>query len=172
MSLTLPPPFDLVDRRGRLPIRVDGRPYSSRPLDAIRGVAVHTTASDMSAEDLALYQTTKVEGDPYPAIAYHFLVHPDGTVEWCHDLEVETWHAGSDGSYHYLSVCFPGASDEPPTPEQLAAGRALLAELSRDLGRSLEVRAHRDLLPVAHCPGPSWPSWADKLILPEGAARA
>lgn len=164
--------MQLRDTRGHLAVRADGPPYRRRALDAIVGVAVHATAADMSAESLALYQSTKLEGDPYPAIAYHYVLRPDGSVEWCHDLAVETWHAGVRGSAAYVALCFAGAGGETPaTPAQLAAAAELLALLEQQLGRPLEVRPHHELLPSANgCPGPSWPEWRDALTPRDGAA--
>ncbi len=162
--LTLPAPHPLLDRRGRLAVRPDGIPYRQRPLERIVGVALHATDAATSAESLALYQATKVEGDPYPAIAYHYVVHADGTIEWCQDLDVETWHAGAAGSAQYLAVCLAGAWTEARAPDaQLAAGRALVAALSRQLGRALVVRAHRELMPIVACPGPRWSELRDAL---------
>lgn len=167
-ALHLPPPFALRDVRGRLATRLYGLPYRARPVERIEGVAVHATEVDTSAEELALYQTAKLEGDPFPAIAYHFVVRADGTVEWCHDLEVETWHAGAAGSATHLSLCVAGAGGDTGLPGdvQVDAARALLAALEARLGHPLRVRAHADLLPVAaRCPGRRWPEWRDRLAV-------
>lgn len=166
-ALRLPPPFALRDVRGRLATRLHGLPYRARPLERIEGVAVHATEVDTSAEDLALYQTAKLEGDPFPAIAYHFVVRADGTLEWCHDLEVETWHAGAAGSATHLSLCLAGAGGDEGLPGdvQVDAARALLAALEARLGRRLLVRGHAELLPVAaRCPGARWREWRDRLV--------
>ncbi len=167
--LTLPPPLALVDRQGQLPIRSGGIPYRQRPVDGLVGVVLHATDADTTAESLALYQTTKVEGDPYPALAYHFVVQANGTVEWCHDLAVETWHAGVEASAHYVSVCLPGAGgDEPAPPAQLAAGRELVRALERLLARPMQVRAHVELMAGSPCPGPRWRDLVRALAEGEG----
>lgn len=165
----LPAPFTVRDCRGRLAERVDGLGYRTRSLAAILGIVAHATEADMSAENLALYQTTKVEGDPYPAIAYHLVVRADGVVEWCHDFQVETWHAGLEGSTRYVAVCWVGADQEAgATPAQVAAGRALVTALAELVGRPLVVQPHTALMPFVACPGPSWPRWGPSLTADEG----
>lgn len=161
----LPPPlFADHDLRGRLPTRLDGVAYRTRPLERVIGVAIHATAWEQTTESLALYQTTKLEGDPYPAIAYHFVVATDGAVDWCHDLATETWHAGAEGSYRYAAVCLVGAAAEGgPSDVQVAAVRALLGRLERELGRTLEVQPHHELLRGARCLGDGWERWGHRL---------
>lgn len=160
----LPEPYVVTDRRGALAERSGGVPYGARSLDEVVGVAIHATTLDSSAATLARYQTIKVEGDPYPAMAYHFLVHPDGGVEWCQDLEVLTWHAGGEGSATHLAVCLAGAAEAPLPAVQEGAARALLDVLCLHVGRRLAVRPHHALVPAAAgCPGPGWRLWGASL---------
>ncbi len=172
LLLGLPDYVRVRDCRGKLATRFDSFPYPDRSLDGIVGIVAHATDSDMSAESLALYQTGKIEGDPYPAIAYHFVIRADGSVEWCHDLEVLTWHAGRRASATHVSVCFPGAgADAPATDAQVASGRALRVWLERILERPLPFVPHCEILPVAlYCPGSTWPQWGEALNRDEDEA--
>ena len=171
--LTFPTSLRVRDLRtpGLLRERLDGTPYRRRELAAITGVTMHATAWPMDPEAMALYQTTKVEGDPYPAIAYHFVVSPEGELAWCQALEVETWHAGAVSSTTRIAVCLAAAaSDAGATDKQVAVTRVLLGCLERFLGRPLDVQPHHLLLPVTTtCPGPSWERWGPLLIAEDQA---
>lgn len=115
---------------------------------------------DDPAEAIARYQVTKGEGDPFPEIAYHFVVRWDGAVEQCHDLATRSWHAGAAGNGPGIAVCLPMLAG--PKEAQLAATAALVAALEARLGRTLAVAGHRDLMATA-CPGPGWPEWRARL---------
>src|SRR5688500_15131500 len=77
--------------------------YNTRPLDGIRGVTLHYTEgpAGQSAEDVAVFQTSaEARGNtgvdqPFPAIAYTFLVTEDGVAHLCHGLETRVWHSSA-----------------------------------------------------------------------------
>lgn len=155
------------DLRVALPVRAGAERYATRPLQAITMVVVHYSGveADSSAEAIANYQTGKREGDPFPEIAYHFVVRQNGDVEQCHDLMVRTWHSGTTGNDRGVAVCLPMLSG--PTPVQADAAACLIAAIAARLGRGLKIVGHQDLSATA-CPGPDWPKWKKKLTRPSG----
>lgn len=171
--LTFPSSLRVRDLRapGLLRERLDAPPYRRRELAAVTGVAIHACAWPTTPESMALYQTTKVEGDPYPAIAYHFVISAEGEAAWCQDLEVETWHAGAVSSTTRVAICLDAAaSDAGATEQQIAATCSLLGCLERFLGRPLDVQPHHLLLPVTTtCPGPTWERWGPRLVAEDAA---
>lgn len=155
--------YRVTDLRGTLPVREGARPYGQRPRAAITGVCLHHSGvdADSTAQELASYQTTKGQGDPFPAIAYHFVVRRDGGVEWCHDLETRTWHAGREANDRYVAVCLVG---QEPTGAQTVAAGVLLRVLEAELGRPLDLKGHKDFMATV-CPGQWWPAGRDLVRL-------
>jgi N-acetyl-anhydromuramyl-L-alanine amidase AmpD len=147
---------------------------------AVTGIAVHHSATanrltGLSMEDARTIFRYHVETLGWDHGGYHYLIHPNGLVEYALDERIPAFHAGfadSDnrldlecGQYwnnHLLAVCLLGWFEHDRTleggrvaiPNQFTAPlagqwRALIA-LLRDLGRRYgigpeEVKGHREL---------------------------
>lgn len=130
-------------------------------------MTLHYTASPVgygkeAVEAIARYQVTQMDRDPFPAIAYTFVVDGFGDIYRCHDLTTRTWHNGAvvDGiarNASHVGIAYIG--DGGPTLSQLRglAQAHLLCE--RELGFDLLPEAHKDQYATA-CPW-NWPSWAN-----------
>jgi len=164
-SGSLPPAScSLVDQRVSLPA---GGAYQRRDLGRIEGVVIHHTAvnADLSAQDIARYH---VERNGWPGIGYHFLVHTNGDIDWCNDLEAVSYHAGGQekksgvgiNNWRYVGVALNGCFTEgrAPTAQQLLAARVLIALIEYRLGRRLAVLGHKEL-GGTRCPGDDWEEW-------------
>jgi len=163
LALISVPGREVADPRGTLPVREGCSGYPARPLEGIQMAVIHYSGvdADSSALQIARYQTGKAEGDPFPEIAYSFVVRRDGQIEQCHDLETRSWHAGGHNNDTGVGICLPGL-DWPAEP-QLASAAALVTALQRELGRGLRVVGHKELRATA-CPGPNWPIWKEHLL--------
>lgn len=156
--------LDVRDLRGTLP-RHPTRRYAARRLDDIAGIAVHHTGPpahrDLSAQEIARYH---VEHNGWPAIAYDWLVHWDGTVEYVKDWTEAGYHVGGANNALWLAVCLTGdwSDGRIPGEAQLAATRELIANVQMAWGRWLPVKGHRELGASA-CPGDTWPRWRERV---------
>lgn len=149
----------VIDLRGQLPTRPGASPYPKRSLALVTDVDLHYTASasDVSVEAIARYQTGPGAQEPFPAIAYHFMVDGHGRINRLHDLDVRVWH---NGGYRRndiaVGICYIG--NREPNPAQQRWLRETIRLCERELGRSLAVHGHKDSAQTI-CPGSMWPSW-------------
>ncbi|MBI4757801.1 MAG: N-acetylmuramoyl-L-alanine amidase [Chloroflexi bacterium] len=150
-----------------LPATRLGGAYQRRDQGQIEGVVIHHTAvnADLSAQDIARYH---VERNGWPGIGYHFLVHQNGDIDCCNDLEAVSYHADGQekingvgmNNWRYVGVALNGCFTEgrAPTAAQMLAARWLIASIEYRLGRRLAVLGHKEL-GVTRCPGDNWAEW-------------
>ncbi len=124
-----------LDYRDRL-LRHAIRKYSSRPLASVTHVAVHHSLTKTgSAESFARYH---VRTNEWPGIGYHFVIEKNGTVKWCNDLEVKSYHVGKSNSFS-VGICMVGDFRVQSLEEvQLRPLIKLLKFLKRELAISNE----------------------------------
>lgn len=156
----------VTDRRRELPGR-EGSPYRERALDGIERVIIHHTAGsnrDFTAAEIADYHVL-VQG--WPGIGYHFLVHPDGRLDYVGDIRTARYHVG-DLNASTIGVCLAGDfSREWPTRVALARARQLIvAGIWVVLGRRVAVRGHVEVWEEAGrgptaCPGATFWQWRE-----------
>jgi hypothetical protein len=133
----------------------------ARTMDQILGVAIHNTGPpshrEFTSEELALYH---INTHGWPCIAYSFVVHMDGAVDYSLDWPEVGYHVGGTNNWLYLGICLTGWFDEGrvPTMHQLSATRNLIANLSWAFGRNLVVKPH-SALNATVCPGTTYPGW-------------
>lgn len=137
----------------------------------VQWFAVHHTGSGPARPDVydtANYQTGPTAHIKFPAIAYTMYVDGDGKLHLCHDLEVVSY-ANGDGSPYSLegvgiynwwtiSCCFSG---DNPNNEQLVTIRKARRAVDEALGRSLQVKGHRQISGdnSTECPGSQMNLW-------------
>jgi N-acetyl-anhydromuramyl-L-alanine amidase AmpD len=140
--------LDIKDKRDSLK-KHSTKKYTTRPLSAVKNIIVHHSLTKQgSAEAFARYH---VETQGWPGIGYHFVIEKDGDIDWCHDLEVKSYHVGNSNKKS-LGVCLVGDfRSELPTKEQMDSLYKLLDALMLDLDVDVaEVKGHSEM------PGYDW----------------
>ena len=170
--------FEIRDVRAEMPNYDAYR--DARRAGAVTGVAIHhsATANDvtgLSMDDARSIFRHHVDTLGWSHGGYHYLVHPNGLVEYALDEGTPAFHAGfadpddarhlEHGQYwnnHFIAVCLLGwfernrmkqgsATPLPnrftsPTPVQWRATLALVADLASRYGLdAASVRGHREL---------------------------
>ncbi|MFT7151163.1 MAG: N-acetyl-anhydromuramyl-L-alanine amidase AmpD [Nonlabens sp.] len=128
------------DYRQRLK-RHPTKKYNARQLGAITHLAIHHSLTKTgSAESFARYH---VDTNNWPGIGYHFVIEKNGTVKWCHNLEVKSYHVGNSNKFS-AGICVVGDfRSQKLEPIQLAPLLALLKFLKRELDIPLEnIQGH------------------------------
>lgn len=137
----------LVDLRGKLPVHETKR-YKTRKLTDIRSLGIHHSLTfSGTAEAFAGYH---VGTNNWPGIGYAYVIERDGTVYWCWDWDVVSYHVG-DSNKHALGICMVGDFRmQRPTPEQYAAALELVRYLQGEIPTATKVKGHSEY------PGYSW----------------
>lgn len=170
--------------------------------DEITGVAIHHSATaepktGAPVGDARTFFEYHVDTRGWTHGAYHYVVLPDGTVEYALDEKVAGYHAGfrdpgnahnlEHGQYwnnHYLAICLVGyfemgrihggrpipEAHTTPTAEQMTALRRLTRHLMQKHGFAVkDVRGHRELAGCnTHCPGLNFDLDALRAMLEDG----
>lgn len=141
--------MNIVDKRGRLPTH-SWKKYGTRPVSNIRSAAIHHSLTKTgSAESFANYH---VKTNLWPGIAYAYVINRDGTIDWCWDWNILTYHVG-DSNGHALGICMVGDfRTQMPTPEQYASAIQLVRFLQAEIPSALQVKGHSEY------PGYAWKS--------------
>jgi hypothetical protein len=95
-----------------------------------------------------------VERNGWADIGYHYIIDPMGRVWEGRPTSLQGAHVGGDKNKHNIGVVVMGNFDrQSPTPEQLAALDAFVAQQMRTHRISLRnLRTHQEWSPTA-CPG-------------------
>lgn len=159
------------DMRSLLPVS-EGEAYDSRSLDDIRRIIIHHVGGgvnrDFTAKEIADYH---VRSKGWPGIAYHFLAHPDGRLEYVGDIATVRYHVGALNR-ESVGICLAGDfTTEAPRRIQLLRVLQLTYGIWRHLGRQVAVYGHREVSDLTgygwtECPGDTWDSW--KAVLTHG----
>lgn len=160
----------VIDIRGTLPELGWGKKYGRRRLDQIIGSVIHFTdgprnqsiraVAEWQISDGAKGQTGTKPPQPFPALAYHYMVKGDGQPHLCHDLETVTWHAAEPANSERIAICFTGKG--APTTEQINGMARAHVSAERTLGRRLSAIPHKQVVRT-NCPG-NWDAWSGQLF--------
>ncbi len=141
--------------------------YAKRPLSAVERLVIHHTAGanrDFSALEIARYH---VEHNGWPGIGYHFVVHPDGSIDYVGDMATIRYHVGLLNATS-VGICLAGDfTAEWPTDAALHATCRLVQAL-RAFWPDIPVVGHCDIWletgrgPTS-CPGETWDEWAQEV---------
>lgn len=156
--------LEVIDLRARL-LRHPTLRYKTRSIGGIEQIVIHHSATDddRSAKAIAEYH---VKNRGWPGIAYHFLVHQDGRIEYTQGIEVVSFGVArrNDNTLH---ICLVGNWTQRQPPEaQLVAARKLIDNLCFDLGRVYPVVGHKEIALrdyATACPGATWAQWKGRL---------
>jgi len=184
----------IVDMIGKLETHPTLPPYAprTRPISLI---AVHHTDTPLThtVQNIAHYHVfgtrTNARGEtvkePWPGIAYHYIVAPDGTIYHCQPDDIRSYQVGGEPNNYALAVSLIGrfmrtdlnGSPQPPekqepTPPQLASATQLIAWLMQKYSIPLAAQfkdgipvtgvvGHRDIWDqvqkgTTECPGDQW----------------
>lgn len=156
----MPPPW--VNLRGRLPGR---ETYQRRDISQVKYIVVHHTGVDVdnSAKEIASYH---VNAEGWPGIGYHFLVHPDGTIDYVGDITTTRYNVATLNEF-CIGICVVGDFTlRQPTPKALRSTSLLVNWLRADPVPQAIVVGHRDVAVEGWrtaCPGDTWLTWRNKL---------
>lgn len=164
--------LDVIDLRLSLPQHPTLR-YEGRSIGGIEQIVIHHSATgEVSAEAIARYH---IDTNGWPGIAYHFLVHQDGRIEYTEPIEIISYGVAKRND-NTLHICLVGNfTDSPPGETQLAAAVALVNNLDFALGRVYPVVGHTDIAAEGYataCPGATWSQWKGRFMQPGGGAPA
>lgn len=124
----------------------------------------HAAAASCTAEDVHRWHV----GNGWAGIGYHYLVRKDGTIYRGRPEDTVGAHAYGANS-HSIGVCFEGnyQVEQSMPAAQLAAGRALVADIKRRWGIT-KVIGHKDVAgSTTDCPGKYFPFAAIVSGVPE-----
>jgi len=146
MQITIPG-ARVVDVRASLPRHPKLR-YRKRKLTDIRSAAEHHSLTK-TGSPLA-FANYHVFTNGWPGIAYPFVIDQDGTIYWCLDLDLISYHVGNSNK-HALGICMIGDFRyQKPTAAQLQANYRLLQYLQGILPNMKQILGHQEY------PGYSW----------------
>lgn len=92
-----------LDRRNDLPVHTSKK-YRNRSGRWSLVTIHHSLTREGSAKAFARYH---VEHNGWPGIGYHYVVNKDGTVEWCWNHDVKSYHVGTHNNI-CVGVCLVG----------------------------------------------------------------
>ena len=164
------PEFDWVDIRDTIQKHenypygdehIDEFLYKTRSLTDIDTIVIHHTGwVPVGPDATARYH---VEDKGWPAVGYHIMIVPDGTVYYMNDFSISSFHAKKFNSTS-VGIALEGdfMNGNRPTGAQMNSATKLLRDL-RTYFQYDYVVGHKELLPT-DCPGDSWDV---KELLPE-----
>lgn len=132
----------IIDKRKSL-TKHPSKTYRKRSLSAIKNIAIHHSATTSgSAEAFANYHVNELG---WAGIGYHYVIDKDGTISWCHDLDVISYHVGNSNG-GAIGICLVGDfRTETLGKAQREATIKLTQMLMKDLGLSVnDVLAHQE----------------------------
>ena len=173
---------NIIDVVDSLPHHPTLPPYQKRT-EPIRKIVIHhtDTPKNFTVEQIARYHVygTSPYKDPWPAIGYHYVIAPDGTIYWTERHETRSYHVGAANNYclgvsligRFLIKDYDGTiqppEDQLPTPAQMDAAARLVAWLmdAVNVPDIENVVGHKEVGQTM-CPGDQWlrgVRWKDQL---------
>ncbi|WP_222933183.1 peptidoglycan recognition protein family protein [Fulvivirga aurantia] len=118
-------------------------------MEVITHLAVHhSLTTSGSAKAFANYH---VKNNGWPGIGYHYVIEKNGTIIWCNDLDLKTYHVGK-GNRYSIGVCMVG--DFRSQKLETAQYEALQYVLKRLMAEFSIVNTH--VLGHSEYPGYAW----------------
>lgn len=125
--------------------------YKKRKISQIKYIAVHHSAT--TSGDAFSFARYHVDYRNWPGIGYHYVILPDGTIQWTNDLTTISYHVGIQNTFA-VGVCLVGDfSKGQPTEQQKISLKSLCRMLFGLLNLNINnVKGHRELTPGTLCP--------------------
>lgn len=127
---------------------------------------IHHSAVDRdnTAVEIASYHVNVLG---WPGIGYHWLVHPDGRIEYVGDLRTVRYNVAKRNP-EVIGICLPGDfTRHPPTDAALDSTRRLVAWLRAEPVLQAEVVSHGEIAVPGWetaCCGATWPTWKPRIL--------
>lgn len=109
-------------------------------------IAIHhsLTRRGLGGSNAESYAKFHVDTNGWPSIGYSYVIEPDGTIKFCNDIELRTYHVGNHNDYA-VGICLTGDFRyENPTPEQEESLRNLVAALQKTYPHLKYIKGHSE----------------------------
>lgn len=141
------------------------KPDEKRRLNQVTHIVMHHTAwtKDATVDDIAKIH---IDQNGWRSVGYHYLITKKGTVYQLKKYEDIGANVKGFNTQSIGIVMNGNFETEMPTPEQIAAGKELVANIMADFGRQLTVIGHREAPKASTaCPGIYFPLEEFKAIV-------
>ncbi|WP_064467918.1 N-acetylmuramoyl-L-alanine amidase [Lederbergia galactosidilytica] len=135
----------LVDFRDK----VKRHPLLKFPVLSLTGkttIAVHhsLTKQGLAGSNAEGYARYHVDTLGWPSIGYSYVIEPDGTIKFCNNIELRTYHVGDHNNYA-VGICLTGDfRTEKPTKAQEESLRNLVFGLQKAYPHLKYVKGHNE----------------------------
>lgn len=119
------------------------------PVLSLKGkttIAIHhsLTKQGLGGSNAESYARFHVDSHGWPSIGYSYVIEPDGTIKWCNDIELRTYHVGNHNNYA-VGICLTGDFRyEEPTEAQKESLRNLVNALQKKYPHLKYVKGHNE----------------------------
>lgn len=129
--------------------KVKRHPSKKFPVLSLKGkttIAIHhsLTKQGLGGSNAESYARFHVDSHGWPSIGYSYVIEPDGTIKWCNDIELRTYHVGNHNNYA-VGICLTGDFRyEEPTEAQKESLRNLVNALQKKYPHLKYVKGHNE----------------------------
>lgn len=135
----------MIDLRNKLK-KHPTKTYSRRNTKLTHLIIHHSYTTGGDAYSFARYH---VDTRGWPGIGYAYVILKDGTIQWCHEHDVRTYHVGKYNG-PCLGICLVGNYDEEEIPHKQWESAVWLTHVIN----LPNILGHRELSGVSKsCPG-------------------
>jgi N-acetylmuramoyl-L-alanine amidase len=141
MQLSKVPKFK--DMRGKLKVHAWKR-YENVGIAAKSHIVIHHSMTKTGSAEA--YARFHVETNGWCGIAYHIVIEQDGTVKYCNDLGLKTYHVGNHNRY-CIGIVLTGdfRGNVEPTAAQNESLRNVIAALKVDAPNARTIKGHQEM---------------------------
>jgi len=136
------------DLRGSLPVNKE-RPYVKRPIEAVKGLYIHHSAT--KGETIRNMAEYHIEVRGWGGLAYHYAVGWDGQIFWTNDPTTKSFHTKDHNGNSISVVIIGNYSTLQLTDVQKSAIIKLVDDLTDQYSLQF-IKLHRDVV-ATQCPG-------------------
>ncbi len=129
--------------------KVKRHPSFKFPVLNLKGkttIAIHhsLTRQGLGGSNAESYAKYHVDTLGWPSIGYSYVIEPDGTIKFCNDIELRTYHVGDHNNYA-VGICLTGDFRyEKPTKAQEESLRNLVAALQKAYPHLKYIKGHNE----------------------------
>lgn len=136
------------DLRASLPVNEE-RPYARRPIEAVKGLYIHHSAT--KGETIRNMAEYHIEVRGWGGLAYHYAVGWDGQIFWTNDPTTKSFHTKDHNGNSISVVIIGNYSTLQLTDVQKSAIIKLVDDLTDQYSLQF-IKLHRDVV-ATQCPG-------------------
>lgn len=129
--------------------KVKRHPSRKFPVLSLKGkttIAIHhsLTRQGLGGSNAESYARYHVDSLGWPSIGYSYVIEPDGTIKFCNDIELRTYHVGDHNNYA-VGICLTGDFRyEQPTAAQKESLRNLVNALQKTYPHLKYIKGHNE----------------------------